>query len=119
MKRKESPDVPGLLAAAGCLLQPSRYEGFALPVLEAMAVGTPGVLSDSSCLPEVSSGVWPITGQDDIDGFAAGIEAMLFDPAQRQAAIHAGILRAADFSWHKSAAQTVEFFQQILAKTRG
>ena len=72
-------DLPLLLAAAGCLLQPSRYEGFALPVLESMAVGTPGVVSDSSCLPEVSGGIWPVAGQDDPGAFAAGIDAMLFE----------------------------------------
>lgn len=107
-------DIPHLLAAAGCMLQPSRYEGFALPVLEAMAVGTPGVVSDSSCLPEVTGGIWPLAKQDDAKAFAAGIDAMLFDPQDRQATIKAGLDRAAGFSWESSAAQTSKFFHRIV-----
>lgn len=110
-------DIPGLLAAAGCLLQPSRYEGFALPILEAMAVGTPGVVSDSSCLPEVSGGVWPVAGQDDAAGFAAGIDAMLFDTNRRLPAIEAGLARAARFSWEACAAATSKFFHGILSNS--
>ncbi len=112
-------DIPGLLAAAGCLLQPSRYEGFALPVLEAMAVGTPGVVSDSSCLPEVSGGIWPVAGQDDTNRFAAGIDTMLFDSHMRQSAIQAGLARAAGFSWENTAAKTSTFFHHILANSQG
>ena len=106
-------DIPGLLAAASCMLQPSRYEGFALPVLEAMAVGTPGVVSDSSCLPEVSGGIWPIAGPDDIEGFITGIDSMLLDEERRQIAVQAGIERAAGYSWEVSAAKTAEFFYRI------
>jgi len=94
--RIDSPDVSGgdlplLLSAAVALLQPSRYEGFALPLLEAMAVGVPGVVSDSSCLPEVSGGIWPIAGQDDPTAFAAGMDRVALDPAARATAIEAGL----------------------------
>jgi mannosyltransferase len=106
-------DLVHLLAAASALLQPSRYEGFALPLLEAMAVGLPGVVSDSSCLPEVSGGIWPIAGQDDPAGFAAGMDAMALDDQARAAAIRAGRRRAAAFTWEETARRTAEFFRQV------
>jgi glycosyltransferase involved in cell wall biosynthesis len=107
-------DLPGLLAASACLLQPSRYEGFALPLLEAMAVGIPGVVSDSSCLPEVSGGIWPIAGQNDTGAFAAGIDAMALQGQARTAAIQSGLERAADFTWEKTAEKTAAFFRRVL-----
>lgn len=108
-------DLPRLLAGAAALLQPSRYEGFALPLLEAMAVGLPGVVSDSSCLPEVSGGIWPIAGQDDAEAFAAGMDAMVLDEAARAAAVRAGLRRAADFTWERTARLTADFFRQVAA----
>jgi len=106
-------DLPLLLTAATALLQPSRYEGFALPLLEAMAVGLPGVVSDSSCLPEVSGGIWPIASQDDAEAFAAGMDAMALDATARAAAIEAGLLRARLFSWEETARQTAGFFRRV------
>jgi glycosyltransferase involved in cell wall biosynthesis len=108
-------DLPRLLAGAAALLQPSRYEGFALPLLEAMAVGLPGVVSDASCLPEVSGGIWPIAGQDDAEAFAAGMDAMALDEAARAAAVRAGLERAAGFTWERTARLTAAFFRQVAA----
>jgi glycosyltransferase involved in cell wall biosynthesis len=107
-------DLPLLLSAAAALLQPSRYEGFALPLLEAMAVGVPGVVSDSSCLPEVSGGIWPIAGQDDPDAFADGMDRVALDQAARAAAVEAGLDRAGRFTWEESARRTARFFRQVL-----
>jgi alpha-1,3-rhamnosyl/mannosyltransferase len=107
-------ELPLFLAAGAALLQPSRYEGFALPLLEAMAVGLPGVVSDSSCLPEVSGGIWPIAGQDDPESFARGMDSMTLDDDLRSAAIRAGLERASGFTWEATAAKTVEFFKQVL-----
>ncbi|NND43808.1 MAG: glycosyltransferase family 4 protein [Xanthomonadales bacterium] len=107
--------LPVLLNAASCLLQPSRYEGFALPLLEAMASGVPGVVSDSSCLPEVSNGIWPICGEDDIDAFARGIDAMTLDGAMRSEAVRRGLDHAAGFTWRRTADMTAAFFHDVLA----
>ena len=107
-------DLPLLLSAAAALLQPSRYEGFALPLLEAMAVGVPGVVSDSSCLPEVSGGIWPIAGQDDPAAFAAGMDRVALESAARATAIEAGLERASRFTWEETARRTAEFFRQVL-----
>ncbi len=115
LEHVSAEDLPPLLAGAAALLQPSRYEGFALPLLEAMAVGVPGVVSDSSCLPEVSGGIWPIAGVDDPEGFAAGMDAVALDQAVRRAAIDAGLARAATFTWEETARRTAVFFRQVLA----
>jgi alpha-1,3-rhamnosyl/mannosyltransferase len=108
-------DLPRLLAAACALLQPSRYEGFALPLLEAMAVGLPGVVSNSSCLPEVSGGIWPIAGPDDAEAFARGMDTMALDAPARAAAVEAGLKRAATFSWERSARMTADFFERVVS----
>jgi alpha-1,3-rhamnosyl/mannosyltransferase len=108
-------DLAPLLAGASCLLQPSRYEGFALPLLEAMAVGLPGVVSDASCLPEVSAGLWPVAGVDDASAFAAGIDRMALDDEARAEAVRRGLAHAADFTWARTAAQTAAFFRAVAA----
>lgn len=107
--------VPYVVSGASCLLQPSRYEGFALPLLEAMAAGTPGVVSDSTCLPEVSGGAWPVSAQDDSDAFAEALDAMTLDSERRQQAISAGIAHASQFTWESTARQTLRFFSNIVA----
>ena len=108
-------ELPLLLSAGAALLQPSRYEGFALPLLEAMAAGLPGVVSDSSCLPEVSGGIWPIAGQDDPAAFSVGMDRVTLDSAARNAAIQAGLQRAAGFTWEETARRTAAFFRQVVA----
>lgn len=107
-------DIPALLSASCCLLQPSRYEGFALPLLEAMATGTPGVVSDSTCLPEVSGGVWPVAGVDDAEAFAAAADEMALDEERRAAVIQAGVEHAANYRWEETARKTVDFFSRMV-----
>jgi glycosyltransferase involved in cell wall biosynthesis len=108
-------ELPGILGASQGLLQPSHYEGFALPVLEAMATGIPGVLSNSSCLPEVSAGIWPALSVDDADGFALAMDAMSMDQALREKTVVDGLRHAASFTWQETARKTGGFFQDVLA----
>ncbi|KAA9130936.1 glycosyltransferase family 4 protein [Marinihelvus fidelis] len=112
------PDLPGLLSASRALLQPSRYEGFALPILEAMACGTPGVVSDSSCLPEVSGGCWPVAGQDDPEAFAAAMDHVALDGQARDQAISDGLAHAAHYTWARCASETAAFFRDTLTRAR-
>lgn len=109
-------ELPALVGEATALLQPSRYEGFALPLLEAMACGTPGVISDASCLPEVSAGLWPSAGTDDPDGFAAGIDRVALDAEARQTAIEGGLDHAAAYTWARSARAHDDFYRAVIER---
>ena len=102
-------EVPLVVAGSRCLLQPSRYEGFALPLLEAMACGVPGVVAESSCLPEVSGGAWPVIDQDDVAGFAAAMDRMALDEDERDLAIAAGLAWSGRFTWERTGRATARF----------
>jgi glycosyltransferase involved in cell wall biosynthesis len=111
----QSPAVPLVLAAAEALLFPSRYEGFGLPILEAMASGVPGVSSNCACLPEVVGDAWQTCDPDDPDGFSAALDQTLFDGEKRAERIRSGLERARAFTWERCAARTAEF---LAAATR-
>jgi len=79
-----------------------------------MATGIPGVLSNSSCLPEVSAGIWPALSVDDADGFALAMDAMSMDQALREKTVADGLRHAAGFTWQETARKTGVFFQEVL-----
>ncbi|HIF39813.1 MAG TPA: glycosyltransferase family 1 protein [Planctomycetes bacterium] len=105
----DAPAVPLVLAAAEALLFPSRYEGFGLPILEAMASGVPGVSSNCACLPEIVGDAWPTCSPDDPDMFSAALDRTLFDAEQRTEQIRLGLARASAFTWERCATRTAEF----------
>lgn len=89
-----------LLAGAAVLAYPSRYEGFGLPPLEAMAAGVPVVASDAGALPEVLGSAAALVPVGDVDALAAALTATLaLDGAAREAVVAAGRARAAGFTW--------------------
>ncbi len=112
---EDLPDtaVPLMLSAAQALLFPSRYEGFGLPILEAMAAGVPGVSSDCACLPEINGGVWQTCEPDDVVGFSAAIDEVVFDEEARAAQVSAGLERAHESSWERCAERTAEFIASM------
>jgi glycosyltransferase involved in cell wall biosynthesis len=95
-----------LLAHATVLAYPSRYEGFGLPVLEAMAAGIPVLTSNVSSLPEVAGKAAVLVDPDDVDAIAEGVRWLLEDEGLRDRLRAAGRERAATFSWHETARQT-------------
>jgi glycosyltransferase involved in cell wall biosynthesis len=97
---------PGLLGGAIALVYPSRYEGFGLPVLEAMAAGTPVVSSDVSSLPELVDGAAVLIDPDDPGAIADAIRRVAADEGLRAKLREAGISRASAFTWDETARGT-------------
>jgi glycosyltransferase involved in cell wall biosynthesis len=100
-------ELPDLYAGASVFLYPSLREGFGLPVLEAMAAGTPVVTSDLSSLPEVGGDAVRYVDPYDVASIRAGLEELLSDPARRAALVAAGRERARSFTWERTARETL------------
>jgi len=100
--------VADLYRAADVFAFPSLFEGFGLPLLEAMACGTPVIAADVASLPEVAGDAARLVDPLDEDAWAAALEAWLTDPAARRAAVASGLARAAEFSWARTAAATLD-----------
>ena len=103
-----------LYAGAACFVFPSIYEGFGLPVLEAMASGTPVVCSSASSLPEVAGDAALMVNPDDTGAFATAVERVLADGDLRGELRARGLRRAAQFTWERTARQTVEVYARVL-----
>jgi glycosyltransferase involved in cell wall biosynthesis len=106
-------DLPHLYNAAQLLVQPSFYEGFGLPPLEAMACGTPVVVSNVSSLPEVVGDAGLLVDPEDVSELTVAIWRVLTDQALREDLIAKGFKRAQCFSWEKTALQTLELYKRI------
>jgi len=94
---------------------PSEYEGFGLPVLEAMASGLPVIASNTSALPEVIGDAGMLLDPHDIDGFADGIISILCDSALRQQMVQRGINQARRFDWNISAKKLLKSYEEVCA----
>lgn len=99
---------------ASIFIFPSFYEGFGLPVLEAMACGTPVICSDSSSLPEVGGDAVVYCNPNSIDDIKEKIELVLNDTNLQQNMIAKGLERAKEFSWEKSAMEHQKLFEEVM-----
>ena len=108
-------DKPALYAAALVFAWPSRYEGFGLPPLEAMAVGTPVLCANASSLPEVTGTAALSLDPDDVDGWAAALERIGQDDALRRDLAVRGRAQAARFTWE----HTVEGLRRVFGLVLG
>ena len=105
-------DLADLYSAAGCLVFPSRYEGFGLPCLEAMSCGCPVAAFRNSSIPEVVGDAGMLV--TDGDGAALG-EAAASMIGQRERWSRSGLQRARKFSWDRTAQETISTYENVLA----
>jgi glycosyltransferase involved in cell wall biosynthesis len=103
---------PILYRGAACAVFASRYEGFGLPVLEALACGTPLVTSDTSSLPELVGDAGFTVDPDDVQELAGAILACLVDEPLAAELRQRGPVQAARFSWARAARETVATYEQ-------
>ena len=106
-------DLPGLYAGARLFAFPSLYEGFGLPVLEAMSSGVPVVCSDSSSLPEVVGSAALMCAPMDVETLAMNLLKGLEDNIWRTQAVTQGLQRSAGFSWERCAQETIAVYQKL------
>lgn len=104
-----------LLAGATALAYPSLYEGFGLPLLEAMSAGVPVLASNVSALPEVAGDAAVLVDPRDDSAIAEGLRRLLEDPALRERLRREGRARAALFTWEEAARRTASALRRALA----
>lgn len=104
--------LPSLYRGALALVFPSLYEGFGLPILEAMACGTPVVTSNVTAMPEVAADAALLVDPASVDEIAQAIKQIVGEPALRASLQEKGLARTAEFSWGK----TITKVREVLAK---
>jgi glycosyltransferase involved in cell wall biosynthesis len=108
-------DLPALYQGAEIFVYPSFYEGFGLPVLEAMASGTPVITSNTSSLPEVAGDAALLVNPKEVFEIYEAMEALITNPSLRKELRGKGLDQSKKFSWEKTARQTLEIYQKVVA----
>lgn len=111
-------DLASLYRGASVFAYPSSYEGFGLPLLEAMAAGVPAVTSTASSLPEVAGQAALLVDPGDEIALAAALDRLLGDDLLRRELSARGIARAAEFSWEITARRTLDAYGAAIADPR-
>ncbi|MGD1997205.1 MAG: glycosyltransferase family 1 protein, partial [Anaerolineae bacterium] len=109
----EESDLPALYRGAALFAFPSLYEGFGLPVLEAMACGVPVVCSNVSSLPEVAGEAALLTDPHDEEALAEAMQRVLEDEELQQQMVTRGLERATAFTWERAAQQLLAAFEAV------
>ena len=110
--------LPALYSGASLFLFPSLYEGFGLPILEAMACGTPAIISNSSSLPEVGGQAALQLPAQSPGAWSDGISSVLSDQDLAHKMTEAGFLQIHRFSWQKAAWQLLQIYDSLLDKAK-
>jgi glycosyltransferase involved in cell wall biosynthesis len=107
-------ELPRIYSNAVALIYPSTYEGFGLPLVEAMASGIPILASDTEINREIARDVANYFPAGDFSALASGLQVILADPSSQRTKIEVGILRSKDFSWLECARQTAEVYKAVM-----
>ena len=111
----DEADKPSLYRLADVFVFPSMYEGFGLPVLEAMASGTPVVANEVSSIPEVTADAAFLVDEGNAKAMGGAIIALLLQQPFRDSLINQGLARATNFSWRKTAKETLAVYEKVMA----
>ena len=112
----DEADKPALYSAARLFVYPSRYEGFGLPVLEAMACGAPVVAANAASLPELVGSAAFQLDPDDTKGLAASIISLTIQENTHNDMATKGYRQAQQFTWQKTATQTLQAYKDVLTR---
>ncbi|MBX3000434.1 MAG: glycosyltransferase family 4 protein [Caldilineaceae bacterium] len=110
----DDADLPALYSAADFFAYPSLYEGFGLPILEALACNTPVLAGDNSCLPEAGGPGAIYVNAESVEEIAAGIVRLASDEDLRTRLREDGRTHAASFTWERSARQLLDAYRRVL-----
>ena len=111
----DEADKPLLLAGASAMAYPSLYEGFGMPVIEAMACGAPVVTSNVGATAEVAGQAAVLVDPEDVEGMADALAGVLADPAAAQRLRRSGLERASAFTWEATARLTLDVYREAAA----
>ena len=114
--RVAAADLRTLYAGARVLAFPSLYEGFGIPILEAMAAGTPVLTSEVSSMPEVSGDAALLVDPHSVGSIRAGLERLLTDEPLRARLVAAGRARERTFTWARTARQTLDVYHSAAGR---
>lgn len=117
-RRLEDEEIADLYSGAQAFLFPSLYEGFGLPILEAMACGCPVITADATACGEVAGGAALLVDPRSVPDIAAGLARLIGDSALRRSLRDLGLARAAGFTWKKSAAAYLTVFRRVCGDGR-
>jgi glycosyltransferase involved in cell wall biosynthesis len=110
--------LPALYQGATLFVFPTLYEGFGLPVIEAMASGVPVITSNTSALREIAEGYGHLVNPLDVDEIARAIAQCMADQEHRESLVKLGLKRADDFQWSRTAEKTLEIYLAALQAPR-
>jgi len=109
----EDEELAAIYNLASLYCQPSLYEGFGLPVLEAMACGCPVVAAKAASLPEICNGAALMVDPRDYNNIARGVKRVLGEKSLRRRLVKNGFAQAKKFSWEKTARETIKVYEQV------
>jgi glycosyltransferase involved in cell wall biosynthesis len=109
-------DLPAFYCGAAGVVYPSLFEGFGLPLLEAMAAGAPVVTSDRTALPELAADAALIVDPENVDALAEAMRRIVTDPELAADLRRRGLERSRQFSWPETARRTLDVYRAAFSR---